>query len=133
MVTFLINWLKNFGDYYKILIGWFFKLSVQTFQTLIFIYRRGNFVYYHWGCASYYRPLSYPFRSLYTMVQYSATPFLTNIFNLLYKHFYKLFLLFKFFTNKYIFKFLCELAYQKVVCLHPYCILHTKNIQIVLI
>ena len=34
------------------------------FQPLIIIYRRGNFVDYHWGYISIYRPLSYPFRSL---------------------------------------------------------------------
>ena len=32
-------------------------------QPLI-IFRRGIFVYRHWGCKSIYRPLSYPFRSL---------------------------------------------------------------------
>ena len=26
-------------------------------------YRGGNFEYYHWGCTSIYRRLSYPFRS----------------------------------------------------------------------
>ncbi len=38
----------------KILIGWFIKLSVtvQTFQPLISINRRGNFVYHLWGCKS---------------------------------------------------------------------------------
>ena len=33
-----------------ILIGWFIKLSFQTFKLLILIYRRGSFVY-HWGCT----------------------------------------------------------------------------------
>ncbi len=28
---FRICWLKNFGDFLKISIGWFMKLSVQTF------------------------------------------------------------------------------------------------------
>ncbi len=46
------------------LIGCFIKSSVQPFQPLILIYRRDNIVYYHWGCTSIYRPLSYPFRSL---------------------------------------------------------------------
>ena len=45
-------------------LNWFIKLSGQTFQPLILIYRRGNFVYHHWECTSIYRPLSYPFRSL---------------------------------------------------------------------
>ena len=48
----------------KILIGWFIKLRVQTFQLLIVIYRKGNFVYHHWRCTSIYRPVSYTFRSL---------------------------------------------------------------------
>ena len=42
----------------------FIKLNVQTFQPLILINRRGNFVYTHWGCTSIYRPLSFPYRSL---------------------------------------------------------------------
>ena len=46
------------------LIGWFIKLSVQTFQPLIVIYRKGNFVYRDWGCTSICRSLSYPFRLL---------------------------------------------------------------------
>ena len=40
-------------------------MSVFTFQPLILIYGRDNFVYHHWGCTWVYRPLSYPFRSLY--------------------------------------------------------------------
>ena len=32
-----------------ILVGWFIKLSVQIFQQLILIYRRGNFVYLRLG------------------------------------------------------------------------------------
>ena len=43
--SFLIRWLKNFGNFYWILIGWFIMLSVPTFQLLILIYRRGNFLY----------------------------------------------------------------------------------------
>ena len=42
------------------LIGLFIKLSVQTFQLLIEIYRRSNFMYHHWGYTLIYRP----FRSL---------------------------------------------------------------------
>ena len=45
---FLIRWLNNFGDFSLILIGWFINLSVQTFQPLIIIYRRDNFVYHYW-------------------------------------------------------------------------------------
>ena len=51
----------------------FLKLSVQTLQPLIVIFRRGNFLYNHWGCTSIYRQLSYPFRFLY------VCPFLTDI------------------------------------------------------
>ena len=58
--------------YYWILIGWFFKLSVQMCQRLIVIYRRGNFVYHPWGCTSIYRSLSYPFRSLDFLLKSNA-------------------------------------------------------------
>ena len=40
------------------------KLSVQTVQPLIVIYRRGNFMYNRAGCTSIYRSLSNPFKSL---------------------------------------------------------------------
>ena len=59
---FLILKLNNLGDFYCILVGWFIFLSVQTFQPLIVINRRGNFEYHDWGCTSNYWPLSYPFR-----------------------------------------------------------------------
>ena len=39
----LIRWLNNFGDF-LILISGFIKLSVQSFQPLIIIYRKGNLV-----------------------------------------------------------------------------------------
>ena len=57
--------------YYKIVIGWFIKSSVKTFQLIIVMYRRGNFVYHHLECTSIYRPLSYPFRSLKTRTMLS--------------------------------------------------------------
>ena len=41
--------------------GWLFRLKVQTFQTFILIYRKGNFVSLNSGCTSIYRPLSYHF------------------------------------------------------------------------
>ena len=49
---------------YWILISWFIRLRVQTFQPIIIFYRRDNFVYCHWGCKSIYWLLCYPFRSL---------------------------------------------------------------------
>ena len=49
---FSFSLARNFRDFYWILIGWFIELSVQTFQQLIVIYRKGNFVYYRWGCTS---------------------------------------------------------------------------------
>ena len=52
---FLIRWLKNFEDFYWILIGWFIKMSIQTIQQLIVIYRMGNFLHYFWRCPSIYR------------------------------------------------------------------------------
>ena len=61
IIMFSYRWLNNF---YWIVIGWFIKLSVQTFQPLIVINRRDNFVYHYWECTSIYLPLSYPFRSL---------------------------------------------------------------------
>ena len=54
----------GFWDLYWIFICLFIKLSVQTFQPLIVIYRRENFVYHHWVCTLISLPLSYPFRSL---------------------------------------------------------------------
>ena len=51
--------LTTLGTFIIFLIK-FIKLSVQKFQPLISIYRRGNFVYHHWICRSIYRPLSYP-------------------------------------------------------------------------
>ena len=49
----------QYGDFYLISICQFIKLSVQTFQPLIVIYRRGNFVFLHWGHTSIYQPLSW--------------------------------------------------------------------------
>ena len=51
-----------YGLPYLVLISWLIKLSVQTFQSLIVIYKRGDFVYHNWACTSIYRPLSYPIR-----------------------------------------------------------------------
>ena len=61
IITFSYSLLNNLGDIYLILIAWFIKLSIQTFQPHIVIYR---FVYYLCWCTSIYRPLSYSFRSL---------------------------------------------------------------------
>ena len=44
----------------QILICWFIKFSVQTFQPLFVKYRRGNLEFYHWRYTSIYRSLSYP-------------------------------------------------------------------------
>ena len=61
IITSSYSLAHNFGDFSKFwLVG--SKMSVQTFQPLIFIYRRGNF--HHWGFTVVYRHLSYPFRSL---------------------------------------------------------------------
>ena len=46
--TFLIRWINNFGDFYYISIGWFLKLSVQMFQSLIVIHRNGNLCIIIW-------------------------------------------------------------------------------------
>ena len=37
-VHFLICWLNNFGGFYWIMIGWFIKLCIQTFQLQIIIH-----------------------------------------------------------------------------------------------
>ena len=55
-----IRWLNNFWD--------FFEFCFKSFQPLIVIYRRGNFVYHHWVCTSIYRSLSFPFRSVFLML-----------------------------------------------------------------
>ena len=59
IIKFLILW-----DSYWTLISSIIKWSVPTFQPLIVIYRKCNFVYHHWGWTPIYRPLSYPFISL---------------------------------------------------------------------
>ena len=60
----LDNCFQGLVDGGRLLIDWFSKLYVQTFQPLI-VYTGGViFVFHHWGCMSIYRPLSYPFRSL---------------------------------------------------------------------
>ena len=38
-----------------VLIGWLIKLSVRTFQPIILIYRKYNYVYHHWKCTSIYQ------------------------------------------------------------------------------
>ena len=57
-------------------------MSVQMFQLLIKIYRKGNMciVYYHWWwCTSIYRPMSYHFRSLCSCPQKIKQPY--NVIN----------------------------------------------------
>ena len=61
---FLIRWLNNLGDFYWILMVGSFIWVSKPLQLLIVICTRCNFVYHLWGCASIYRPLFYPFRSL---------------------------------------------------------------------
>ena len=41
------SFLQNFGYFYWIWLVWFQNNSVKTFEPIIFIYRRGNFVYHH--------------------------------------------------------------------------------------
>ena len=48
------------------MICWVISLSVQTFQLLNIIYRRGYFVYHHWGFKSIYQPLTYPWENVST-------------------------------------------------------------------
>ena len=64
MITFSYSFSDQLLRLGRILIEWFIRLSIQTFQQLILFYKRGNFVYHRCGCSPIYRPLSYPFRSL---------------------------------------------------------------------
>ena len=62
--VFLIVGLITLGTYW-IVINWFYKSSVQTFQQLNITYRRINFVYHHCigdvHCTSINRHLSFPY------------------------------------------------------------------------
>ena len=68
--TYLLT--QQIWGLFFILNGRFVKISVQTFQFLIVIYKRGNFVNHYVGCTSIYRPLSYPFRSLWVYTLQSS-------------------------------------------------------------
>ncbi len=48
-LTILGTWVS-----FDRIIGWLIKLSVQTLQLLISIYRSDNFVYHHYGCTLIY-------------------------------------------------------------------------------
>ena len=61
VIVFLFVGLTTMGTSMNF-IGCFITLSVQTFQLLIVIYRRSNFVYHYRGCKSIYQPLSYPLK-----------------------------------------------------------------------
>ena len=45
-IRFSYSWINNFGDFHLNFIRTFIRLSVQTFQPQILIYRRCNFVYH---------------------------------------------------------------------------------------
>ena len=60
---FLFFGLTTLGTFTEF--RWFIKLSVQTFQPLILIYKSCNLVCHHWGCTSIYRLLYFPFRCLH--------------------------------------------------------------------
>ena len=85
MITFSYSLVEQLWGLLLILIGWFIKLSVQTFKPIILIYKMGNSVsiyrslitsffthiFYQLGtkieisqCRLVYRPLSYPYISL---------------------------------------------------------------------
>ena len=57
-IHFLLGW------HYETRNGCFLTRIVQTFEPIILIYRRADFVYHGCECTSIYRPLSYPLRSL---------------------------------------------------------------------
>ena len=50
------HWVSLLGDF----VGWFQISSVQTFQPIALIYRKGNFVNQHWVCILIYHTLYYP-------------------------------------------------------------------------
>ena len=45
-MKFSYSLAQHIWEFFKILIGWFNKFSVQTFQPLIVLHKGGNFVYY---------------------------------------------------------------------------------------
>ena len=45
-MKFSYSLAQHIWELFKILIGWFNKFSVQTFQPLIVLHKGGNFVYY---------------------------------------------------------------------------------------
>ena len=58
--VFLFTGLKTLDTFIK---PW--MVGVQTFQSMILIYKTGNVIYHNWGCKSIYRLLlSYPLWSL---------------------------------------------------------------------
>ena len=59
----------------------FIKLSVQTFQL---IYKRRNFVYYHWGCISIYLSMSFPCttRNIFVLLLYTTNKIYIRITNI---------------------------------------------------
>ena len=76
MITFSFWLAEQLWGLLMNLIGCFIQLNVQMFQLLNVIYSRGNSLYNHWWCASIYRPLSYPFRSLdYPHLKKLTSPF----------------------------------------------------------
>ena len=59
LITFFIRWLNNF---FLLNFDWLINLvDRSSFSITNLIYKRGNFVRYHWGCTSIYQPLSYSF------------------------------------------------------------------------
>ena len=51
---------NNLGIFMKSFLVAIKTSSIQTFQPISVIYRRGNFVNHQWGCLYIYHPLSYP-------------------------------------------------------------------------
>ena len=79
-------------SYIQLLLSFYWlvhKLRVQTFQPLIIIYRRSNFVNHHKSVTSFKRPMSYPFKSLRTIRRSQASlcsvPIYSHINELVYK------------------------------------------------
>ena len=86
VITFYYLLAINFGYFQWFWFVLFQTRSVQTFQSIILIYRKVNFVSYHWGCTTINHPLSYPLISLFVISNYDLFEifyFISNLFGFL--------------------------------------------------
>ena len=76
IITFSYSLAWQLWGLLCILIGWFIKLSAQTIQPLILIYRTGNFVYHHWGAQLLYLCVCWYVVGCLAVVRALGQPFL---------------------------------------------------------